>query len=102
MCSQGNALGGGILPPQVSILPVAQSLCPEKHAEVEQMLREVRAVEKRVLAEQDPDTRESGSSLAESLCRQAPYAEAEQMQHEVRAVRGFVLEEERETLFSMM
>ena len=66
------------------------------------MLREVRAVEKRVLAEQDLDTRESGSSLAESLCRQAPYAEAEQMQHEVRAVRGFVLEEERETLFSMM
>ena len=61
------------------------------------MLREVLAVEKQVPAGQHPDTHESGSSLDESLCRQAPYAEAAQMLREARAVRRFVLEEESET-----
>ena len=53
-----------------------------KHAEAEEMGREVLSVLKRVLGTEHPDTLTTASNLASSLFDQGKYAEAEEMQRE--------------------
>ena len=62
-----------------------------KHAEAEEMLREVLAVEKRVLGTEHPDTLATANNLATSLFDQGKHAEAEEMLREVLAVQKRVL-----------
>ena len=62
-----------------------------KHAEAEEMQREVLAVRKRVLGAEHPDTLTTASNLATSLSRQGKHAEAEEMKCAVLAVRKRVL-----------
>ena len=62
-----------------------------KHAEAEEMQREVLAVRKRVLGAEHPDTLTTASNLASSLSDQGRHAEAEEMEREVLAVLKRVL-----------
>ena len=66
----------------------------EKYAEAEEMLREVLAVQKRVLGGEHPDTLAAGGFLAECLVDQEKHAEAEEIQREVLAVQKRVLGDE--------
>jgi SAM-dependent methyltransferase len=50
-----------------------------KHAEAEQITREVLAVRKRVLGPEHPETLRSAGNLASSLCGQGKHVEAEQI-----------------------
>ena len=60
-----------------------------KHAEAEEMRREVLAVRKRVLGAEHPSTLQTAHNLAISLSHQGKHAEAEEVLREVLAVRKF-------------
>ena len=62
-----------------------------KHAEAEEMLREVLAVRKQVLGAEHPDTLAAAGNLAISVSGQGKQAEAEEMEREVLPVLKQVL-----------
>ena len=71
---------------------LASSLSDQgKHAEAEEMEREVLAVRKRVQGAEHPVTMTTAHNLATSLSSQGKHAEAEEMQREVLAVQKRVL-----------
>ena len=73
-----------------------------KHAEAEQMQRELLEVKRRVLGPEHPDTMDTMANLAHALDGEDKHAEAEQMQRELLDLQRRVLGPEHLDTLSTM